>query len=130
MNDQAMFGAGTADTDAATPPIAMETAGARFGVSVAQRGRGVPQQLPEPYLMPSVHYVNGNFETVTPAIQQTPLGAGMTNSLAIPPAIPSGAVGAMLFPEPAEYNEFAEGVVDGYPEGCPVPYLYGKGAPQ
>lgn len=115
------FSAGEGDADTGAPPI--ETMGPRYGIGVVNAigaERGAPQPQTEPYLMPSVHYVNGNMETVAPSITHTPLGGLMPGPNAIAPAIPSGSVGAFLH-QPAEDGGFQSGVIDGFPEGCPVP---------
>jgi hypothetical protein len=112
------FQTGEEDSDLSAPPI--ETMGARYGISVAQLGRGAHVQLKSNYLMPSVHGRNGSMEKVDPAISLTPLGGMMPGPNAIAPAIPSGTVGAFLH-QPAEDQEFGSGVLDGFPEGCPVP---------
>ena len=111
------FGIGEEDADTGAPPI--ETMGARYGIRETMAvgpGRGEPAR-PEPYLMPTTHYVDGNMETTVPGIQLTPLGAEMP-SFGIPPAVMAGEVGA--FPT-SDHGEFGLGVSDAYPEGCPVP---------
>lgn len=112
------FGIGEEDADLGAPPI--ETMGARYGIRetmAVPAGRGEPAQ-PEPYLMPTTHYVDGNMETTVPGIAYTPLGALMPGPFAIPPAVMAGEVGA--FPT-SDHGEFGLGVADGFPEGCPVP---------
>lgn len=102
-----------------TPPITSETMGASYGVKAIRPQRGVQEHLSEPYLMPSVHGRNGSLEKVDPAIVHTPLGGMMPGPNAIPPALPIHGVGE--FPMPPERGPFGEGVVDGWPEGPPVP---------
>jgi hypothetical protein len=76
-----------------------------------------------PYLLPSVHYRNGNMERVAPSITLTPLGGLVPGPNAIAPAVPSGNVGAVFSPDPShERMEFGMGIEDSWPEGSPVPY--------
>lgn len=116
------FGAGETDSERVNPPITQEVLGARHMIAVgqAQSGRGehVPQR--DGYLMPSVHYVNGNMETVAPKISLTPLGGMMPGPNAIAP--PTGDVTDYRAPVPDEAMPFDAGINDGYPEGCPVPH--------
>ena len=112
------FNAGEVDADSGAPQI--ETMGARYGISetrFAPAGRGEPSQ-PEPYLMPTVHGRNGSTEIVDPAITQTPLGGMMPGPYAIAPAVMAGEVGA--FPV-SDHGGFGSGVIDGYPDGVPIP---------
>lgn len=119
------FAAGEADADAVAPPP--ETMGARYGIGVAMRGRGEATPPIDPtYLVPPVHYINGNMETTVPAIQLTDLGAEMPH-----PAMPAPQVvgsGYQPYPEPNEAGPFVFGVHDAYPEGCPIPFGVGRGA--
>lgn len=115
------FAAGEGDADMGAPPI--ETMGARYGignVTIPQTGRGDPNPQIDTYLMPPYHGRRGSNERVVPAIVQTPLGGLMPGPNAIAPAIPSGAVGTALH-APNEDGGFGSGVIDGFPEGCPVP---------
>lgn len=115
------FAAGEADADMGAPPI--ETMGPRYGingVTLPQTGRGEPGPLVEPYLVPPYHGRHGSNERVTPSIVLTPLGGMMPGPNAIPPAIPSGAVGTALH-APNEDMGFGSGVWDAWPEGSPVP---------
>jgi hypothetical protein len=113
------FEAGEADADSSAPSI--ETMGARYGIKVVRPGVGIQKELTEPYLLPSVHFKNGNMETVVPSIQHTPLGAMMPGPNAIAPAIPAGAVGMQQIPEDA--NDFVMGIRDAYNgENCPIPF--------
>jgi hypothetical protein len=116
----AAFGAGESGDNGRS---GQETMGASYGIKAfsaigAQRGE---QLAPEPYLMPKVTYRNGGTERVADAIGLTPLGGLMPGPNAIAPAIPHGGVGA----QPVwggEARPFDSGIVDGYPEGVPVPY--------
>lgn len=116
------FGAGESDADRPSPPITQETMGPRCGIRVtqAQSGRGEHNAQREPYLLPSVHYVNGNMETVAPKITLTPLGGMVPGPNAIAPALPD--VTDYRAPVPDEAHGFDAGITDGYPEGAPVPH--------
>jgi hypothetical protein len=117
------FTTGEMDADMGAPPF--ETMGPRYGINftIPQTGRGAHEPLTEPYLMPSVHYRNGNMERVPAAITLTPLGGLMPGPNAIAPAIPSGNVGAVFTGDHSqEAMEFGMGVEDSWPEGSPVPY--------
>lgn len=116
MNDFAVGESG----DNAPDPITQEQLGAPTGITASlypAGSAGAHEPQTEPYLMPPSHS-GGN--VVPPAIAQTPLGGMMPGPNAIAPAIPSGAVGAFLH-QPAEDGGFQSGVIDSYPEGCPVP---------
>jgi hypothetical protein len=108
----------TGEDDAESSAPSIETMGARYGIKVSQPGRGDHQDLTEPYLMPSVHGRNGSLEKVDPAITQTPLGGMMPGPYAIAPAVPAGNVGAFHC---NDNGGFGSGVIDGYPEGAPIP---------
>lgn len=114
------FDVGVQDADDDTPPITSETMGARNQITVARLGRGDHEPLREPYLMPSVHYRNGNMERVDPAITQTPLGGMMPGPFAIPPAVVVGNDWHAPYPE--EATEFDMGIEDAWPDGVPIPY--------
>ena len=116
MMDPDDFAGGEEDAAGAlAPPI--EAMGARYGISVAQPGRGGHEPLVDSYLMPSVAGRHGSMEKVDPSIVQTPLGGMVPGPDAIAPAVMAGEVGAF----PVRDIGFGSGVVDGYPEGCPVP---------
>jgi hypothetical protein len=102
---------------ALAPPV--ETMGARYGIKVAQFGRGVHEHLSVPYLLQSVHYRNGNMERVAPAITLTPLGGMMPG-----PAMPAPQLDITDYrkPIPDQAGPFTTGIGDGYPEGAPVPF--------
>lgn len=112
------FTAGEADADTQAPPV--ETIGAHYGISVSNPGRGAHEPQQEPYLMPSVHGRNGSTERVDPAITQTPLGGLMPGPNAIAPAVVVGT--DYRAPDHGDVGGFDSGVIDGFPEGCPVPY--------
>lgn len=113
------FGAGEAEAyQTAGPSITSETMGPAFKiVTTIPNSRGAHVQLRSDYLMPAPPKQT---ENVTPAIALTDWGTAMTPGMAIPPAVPAGAVGAAL-QQPAEDGGFQSGVIDGYPEGVPVP---------
>jgi len=103
---------------AGAPPI--ETMGARYGigsVTLAQTGRGEPV-APEPYLMPVWHGRRGSMERVQPSITLTPLG-GLMPAPGMPEPQIDGHVGA--FPLNEDNGQFQSGIIDGWPEGVPVP---------
>jgi hypothetical protein len=114
------FGTGEQDADLGAPPI--ETMGARYGIgetlypAAASEGDHVPLQVDNP--IQSVAWRNGSMETVAPSITQTPLGGLMPGPDAIAPAVMAGHVGA--FPC-SDDGGFKSGLLDGYPEGPPVP---------
>jgi hypothetical protein len=120
MSREANFVAGESGDDAGGPPI--ETIGARYGIgetlypSAASEGDHVPLRVNNP--IQSVAWRNGSMETVAPSITQTPLGGLMPGPDAIAPAVMAGHVGA--FPCSDE-GGFKSGVLDGFPEGPPVP---------
>jgi hypothetical protein len=122
--EQPSFRSGESGDDPAPPPY--ETMGASYGIkamSVHGGGRGehVPQSVP--YLMPQVTMRNGGTERVADAIGLTPLGGLMPGPNAIAPAVPAGQKGALFAPDDAhDSRAFDSGVIDGYPEGCPVPF--------
>lgn len=96
-----------------------EVLGSRYAINITRpSSRGAHEPQVEPYLLPSVHYRNGNMERVDPAIVHTPLGGMMPGPNAIAPAVMAGHVGA--FPCSTD-GEFGQGVMDGWPEGPPVP---------
>lgn len=104
-------------------PSGQETMGARYGIGVMQvhgTADGAPTPR-EPYLMPSVKYRNGGTERVADAIGLTPLGGLMPGPNAIAPAVPHGGVGTQAVWE-YEGRPFDSGIIDGFPEGCPIPY--------
>jgi hypothetical protein len=114
------FDAGESGDDGPTPPI--ETMGARYGISVAQPGRGAHEPQVDPYLLPPYAGRNGSNERVDPSIVQTPLGGMVPGPNAIAPAIPSGTVGAAFdVHSGVDAMEFGDGVTDGWPDGSPVP---------
>jgi hypothetical protein len=103
---------------ALSPPP--ETMGARYHISVAQPGRGAHEHLSTPpYLVPSVHYRNGNMERVAPSITLTPLG-GMMPGPAMPP--PQLDITDYRQPIPDQAGPFTTGIADAWPEGAPVPF--------
>lgn len=120
MDREDNFGAGTSGDQVGGPPI--ETMGARYGISETLYAHGVsegdhvPLRVNNP--IQSVAWRNGSMETVAPSITQTPLGGLMPGPDAIAPAVMSGHVGA--FPC-SDDGEFKSGVLDGFPEGPPVP---------
>lgn len=99
--------------------VAEETMGASFRIKTTRPGSGVqePQIVSNP--IQSVHFRNGNMETVTPSIVNTPLGALMPGPDAIAPAVVVDPHWGQ--PMPAAGHGFDVGIGDGYPEGCPVP---------
>jgi hypothetical protein len=116
------FSTGMEEADQPSPPIAKpEMMSARYGISVRRPGSGYQEHLTEPYLMPSVHFRNGNMERVTPAIVHTPLGGMVSGPEAIAPAVPVDPNWGQ--PMPREGHGFHVGVGDGYPEGSPVPVM-------
>jgi hypothetical protein len=117
------FTTGEMEADAGGPSVsAQESIGASYKIVTTVPGsRGAHVQQRSDYLMPSVKGRNGSTEKVDPAIVQTPLGGMMPGPNAIAPAIPSGSVGAATF-VPNEDKGFGAGVLDGYTEGCPVPF--------
>jgi hypothetical protein len=120
MNDQSNFQSGEMDSDSLFP--APEIMGPRFGIGVtkvAYPERGYQGYLTEPYLLPPYHGRHGSNERTMPGIVQTPLG-GMMPSMAVPPPVIHGSVGATMIPG-HEPMEFTMGIGDGWPEGCPVP---------
>lgn len=121
------FAAGEMDAAGAMFPPP-ETMGARYNIQVAQPGRGEPAPPIEPYLVPPVHYVNGNMETVTPAIAHTPLGGMMPGPQQIAP--PMEDMSSWVQRDAADATEFSQGVFDAWPEGSPVPFQVGRGAAQ
>lgn len=118
---QSEFEEGAQDWTMPAPPI--EKIGPRYQIRPGVTRPGPTEEtdrLSEPYLMPTVHGRNGSMEKVDPAITHTPLGAMMPGPFAIPPAIPSGVLGAQQVYEGAQ--GFDAGVADAFPEGSPVPY--------
>ena len=100
------------------PPIAQqEGIGATYKIVTSMpQGRGAHVQQRSDYLMPNVPMA-WNGEPVQPAIQLTPLG-GMMPAPGMPEPQIAGHVGA--FPV-AEDGQFQSGVIDGWPDGTPVP---------
>lgn len=95
-----------------------ESIGASYKIVTAiPAGRGAHVQQRSDYLLPPTKmYMNG--EPVTPAIELTPLGATMP-SPGMPEPIVAGHVGA--FPLAEDNGQFQSGIIDGWPEGPPVP---------
>ena len=112
------FAAGEEDAVAPAPPI--ETMGARYGIGVAHPGRGAHEPQVEPYLLQPVTGRNGSTERTVPGIVLTPLGGMMPGPFAIPPAVPF--IEDYRAPVPNEAGPFTNGIGDGFPEGCPVPF--------
>lgn len=115
------FSGGESDAAGAGGPQ-IETMGASYRIraKLPGPGRGEHQQLKEPYLMPPYHGRNGSNERTVPAIVQTPLGGMMPGPNAIPPAIVVGQ--DYRAPVPNEDGGWHSGIIDAYPEGCPVPH--------
>lgn len=114
------FSAGEADAyNTGGPSISQqESIGATYKiVTSAPAGRGAHVQQRSDYLMPSSP-TPWNGEPVTPAIQLTPLG-GMMPSPGMPPPIVAGHEGA--FPCNEDNGQFKSGIIDGWPDGVPVP---------
>jgi hypothetical protein len=113
------FALGGAEADQPGPPISQsENIGAIYKIVKSMpAGRGAHVQQRSDYLMPAPPKQT---ENVQPAIELTDWGAAMTPGAAIAPAVPSGAVGAALS-QPVEDGGFKSGLIDGYPEGMPVP---------
>ena len=113
------LGQGEADADTNTGSISQqETIGATYKITHAMpAGRGAHVQLRSDYLMPTTP-TPWNGEPVTPAIQLTPLGGAMGGFAMPEPQIP-GHQGA--FPLNEDNGQFQSGVIDGYPDGVPVP---------
>lgn len=115
------FEAGEVDADSGAPAI--ETMGARYGISETQpvsQGRGGHEHYSEPYLMPKAP-TPWNGEPVVPAIQLTPLGGQMPGPNAIAPALPITGVGTQTAFPCDEDGTFQTGIIDGWPDGVPVP---------
>lgn len=105
-------------------PDGFETMGARYGINVMSvhgGSRGAHEPQVSNYLMPLTTYRNGGTERVADAIGLTPLGGLMPGPNAIAPAIPHGGVGAQHVWS-HESRPFDSGVIDGWPEGAPIPY--------
>jgi hypothetical protein len=101
------------------PAIAQqENIGATYKiVTSVPAGRGSHVQQRSDYLMPNVPMA-WNGEPVVPAIQITPLGAEMP-SPGMPPPIVAGHKGA--FPLAEDNGQFKSGIIDGWPDGVPIP---------
>lgn len=114
------FSAGEADAyGAGSAPISQqESIGATYKIVTSiPAGRGAHVQQRSDYLMP-VCKTPWNGEPVTPAINITDVGAVMPRPGMPEPQV-AGHVGA--FPLAEDNGQFQSGVIDGYPEGVPVP---------
>ena len=107
------------ENEVPAPPISQsENIGAAYKIVTSMKaGRGLHTQLRSDYIMPAPPKQT---ELRQPAIELTDWGTAMKPGVAIAPAVPSGAVGASLN-QPAEDGGFKSGLIDGYPEGMPVP---------
>lgn len=115
------FGAGEADAygqGGGTSISAQESIGASYKIVTSiPAGRGAHVQQRSDYLLPPTKmYMNG--EPVVPAIEHTPLGATMPGPGMPPPQV-AGHVGA--FPLAEDEGQFQSGIIDGWPDGVPVP---------
>ena len=112
------FAAGESDADTFDPISQQEGIGATYKIVTSMpQGRGAHVQQRSDYLMPNVPMA-WNGEPVTPAIQLTPLG-GMMPSPGMPEPQVAGHQGA--FPLAEDNGQFQSGVIDGWPDGIPVP---------
>lgn len=113
------FSGGEADAyNTAGPSITQETMGPAFKIAQTIPGsRGAHTQLRSDYLMPPTPMA-WNGEPVVPGIQLTDLGAENPHP-AMPAPIVYGQMGA--YPLNEDNGGFKSGVIDGWPEGPPVP---------
>lgn len=114
------FSAGEADAYGANGGSIsqQESIGATYKiVTSVPAGRGAHEQQRSDYLMPSVPMA-WNGEPVQPAISLTQVGAAM-NGPQMPPPVVAGHKGA--FPCNEDSGGFKSGVIDGWPDGVPVP---------
>ena len=113
------FAAGESDSDSFSGDISQqESIGAAYKITHAMpQGRGEHVQLRSDYLMPTTP-TPWNGEPVQPAISLTQMGASM-NGPQMPPPIVAGHKGA--FPVNEDNGQFQSGIIDGWPDGVPVP---------
>jgi hypothetical protein len=113
------FSTGEADADVYGGSVSQaESIGASYKiVTTIPAGRGAHVQQRSDYLMP-VCKTPWNGEPVVPAIQLTDVGA-INPRPGMPEPQIAGHVGA--FPLNEDNGQFQSGVIDGYPEGVPVP---------
>lgn len=111
------FSGGEADAyNTGGPSITGETMGPAFKIAATIPGsRGAHVQQRSAYIMQGP--ARGTNETVIPGIQLTPLGAENPGP-AMPPPQVAGYVGAHPI---SDDGGFESGVIDGWPEGPPVP---------
>jgi hypothetical protein len=112
------FSGGEAESyNTAGPSITDETMGPAFKIATTIPGsRGAHVQQRSNYIMQGP--ARGTNETVIPGIQLTDLGAENPHP-AMPAPIVAGHVGA--FPCNEDNGQFKSGIIDGWPEGPPVP---------
>jgi hypothetical protein len=114
------FGEGEADAyGAGGPPISQqESIGATYKIVTSMpQGRGAHVQQRSDYLMPTVK-TTWNGEPVVPAINITDVGAIFPRP-GMPEPMVAGHVGA--FPLNEDNGQFQSGIIDGWPDGVPVP---------
>lgn len=113
------FAEGEADADVYGGSISQqEGIGASYKITrVIPAGRGAHVQQRSDYLMPTTP-TPWNGDPVQPAIELTPIGATMPGPGMPEPQV-AGHVGA--FPLNEDNGQFQSGVIDGWPDGVPVP---------